>query len=413
MVRTDESGRRAASADGGFRNTRPGSTAAALPARPQARRRRGGGRRAGRAVQGVSRLRPAQGQGRRPGLANRDPRQLLPRPRTGARAPPGGGRARRGRGVLLFRKLADEDPFPYSDSLHLDFLQQFGAEDVRDVLASLPERYRVPLVLVTRGLPREGGRVFFSISRSGRCSRASIGAASCSSGVCGTTLKRRTPKGGSTTMITCAEAVRQLWDYLDGVVDESQRESIEEHLAFCRRCCGEVEFAEELRRVLAEHPETEPARRRARAARRRARRPGEAAVTRDRCTRKRRKTRAHGLRSRRRLLRGGRPQDLLRRGAGAGAAQRRGRRARRRQPPPPRRDRAGRDRARPRLRRRHRLDSRRAADRAGRTRSRARLPARDARANGGEPPPSPNSRTSSRSKAISKRSFCRTRASTT
>jgi RNA polymerase sigma-70 factor, ECF subfamily len=48
----------------------------------------------------------------------------------------------------LFRKIADEDPFPYSDSLHLDFLQQFGAEDVRTVLASLPERYRVPLVLV-------------------------------------------------------------------------------------------------------------------------------------------------------------------------------------------------------------------------------------------------------------------------
>jgi RNA polymerase sigma-70 factor, ECF subfamily len=48
----------------------------------------------------------------------------------------------------LFRTIADEDPFPYSDSLHLDFLHQFGAEDVRAVLASLPERYRVPLVLV-------------------------------------------------------------------------------------------------------------------------------------------------------------------------------------------------------------------------------------------------------------------------
>jgi RNA polymerase sigma-70 factor (ECF subfamily) len=48
----------------------------------------------------------------------------------------------------LFRKLTDEDPFPYSDSLHLDFLQQFGAEDVRSVLAALPPRYRIPLVLV-------------------------------------------------------------------------------------------------------------------------------------------------------------------------------------------------------------------------------------------------------------------------
>ena len=54
-------------------------------------------------------------------------------------------------------------------------------------------------------------------------------------------------------MITCAEAVRQLWDYLDGVVEESERELIEEHLTFCRRCCGELEFAEELREFLARH----------------------------------------------------------------------------------------------------------------------------------------------------------------
>ena len=47
----------------------------------------------------------------------------------------------------LYRKIADEDPFPYSDSLHLDFLHQFGADDVRAVLASLPGRYRIPLVL--------------------------------------------------------------------------------------------------------------------------------------------------------------------------------------------------------------------------------------------------------------------------
>ena len=52
-------------------------------------------------------------------------------------------------------------------------------------------------------------------------------------------------------MITCAEAVRQLWEYLDGVVEEADREAIEEHLSFCRRCCGELDFAEELRRFLA------------------------------------------------------------------------------------------------------------------------------------------------------------------
>jgi RNA polymerase sigma-70 factor (ECF subfamily) len=48
----------------------------------------------------------------------------------------------------LYRKIADEDPFPYSDSLHLDFLHRFGKEDVTEVLLALPEIYRVPLVLV-------------------------------------------------------------------------------------------------------------------------------------------------------------------------------------------------------------------------------------------------------------------------
>lgn len=48
----------------------------------------------------------------------------------------------------LYQKIAEDDPFPYSDSLHLDFLHQFGKEDVREVLVSLPDIYRVPLVLV-------------------------------------------------------------------------------------------------------------------------------------------------------------------------------------------------------------------------------------------------------------------------
>lgn len=48
----------------------------------------------------------------------------------------------------LYRRIADEDPFPYSDSLHLDFLALFGPQDVRAVLAGLPEIYRLPLVLV-------------------------------------------------------------------------------------------------------------------------------------------------------------------------------------------------------------------------------------------------------------------------
>lgn len=52
-------------------------------------------------------------------------------------------------------------------------------------------------------------------------------------------------------MITCREAVRRLWDYLEDEVSRDDRAAVEKHLAFCRRCCGEVEFAEELRGVLA------------------------------------------------------------------------------------------------------------------------------------------------------------------
>ena len=47
----------------------------------------------------------------------------------------------------LYRTLIDQDPLPYSDSLHTDFLAAFGREDLREVLMRLPEIYRAPLVL--------------------------------------------------------------------------------------------------------------------------------------------------------------------------------------------------------------------------------------------------------------------------
>jgi mycothiol system anti-sigma-R factor len=52
-------------------------------------------------------------------------------------------------------------------------------------------------------------------------------------------------------MITCAEAVKQLWEYLDGELPPESRAAVEEHLSFCRQCCGEAEFATELRAFLA------------------------------------------------------------------------------------------------------------------------------------------------------------------
>ena len=48
----------------------------------------------------------------------------------------------------LYHLIADEDPFPYSDHLHEDFLAQFQDEEVRRALTTLPEEYRVPLVLM-------------------------------------------------------------------------------------------------------------------------------------------------------------------------------------------------------------------------------------------------------------------------
>ena len=52
-------------------------------------------------------------------------------------------------------------------------------------------------------------------------------------------------------MITCAEAVERLWAYLDGTLAADDKAALEQHLGFCRVCCGEVEFARELRGFLA------------------------------------------------------------------------------------------------------------------------------------------------------------------
>lgn len=48
----------------------------------------------------------------------------------------------------LYRKIADEDPWPYSDTVHVDFLHSFDEEDVWRVLDRLDPKYRIPLVLV-------------------------------------------------------------------------------------------------------------------------------------------------------------------------------------------------------------------------------------------------------------------------
>lgn len=51
-------------------------------------------------------------------------------------------------------------------------------------------------------------------------------------------------------IIPCSDAVRALWEYLDRTLLPEDLAAVEAHLAFCRRCCGELEFARELRALL-------------------------------------------------------------------------------------------------------------------------------------------------------------------
>jgi mycothiol system anti-sigma-R factor len=52
-------------------------------------------------------------------------------------------------------------------------------------------------------------------------------------------------------VITCGAAVEQLWAYMDHDLDDHDQQAVEAHLALCLRCCGEMEFAQHLRRLLA------------------------------------------------------------------------------------------------------------------------------------------------------------------
>lgn len=49
----------------------------------------------------------------------------------------------------LFNTLAIEDPFPYSDELHLDFLRLFRDEDIQAAFAEVSPMHRLPLILTS------------------------------------------------------------------------------------------------------------------------------------------------------------------------------------------------------------------------------------------------------------------------
>jgi RNA polymerase sigma-70 factor, ECF subfamily len=47
----------------------------------------------------------------------------------------------------LYNTIAIEDPFPYSDEVHLDFLRLFRDEDFRSVFANMNPAFRLPIIL--------------------------------------------------------------------------------------------------------------------------------------------------------------------------------------------------------------------------------------------------------------------------
>lgn len=51
-------------------------------------------------------------------------------------------------------------------------------------------------------------------------------------------------------MINCKEAVSRLWTYLDRNLGRVQEQELEGHLGLCRHCCGELEFARQIRGLL-------------------------------------------------------------------------------------------------------------------------------------------------------------------
>lgn len=58
-------------------------------------------------------------------------------------------------------------------------------------------------------------------------------------------------------MINCREAVRRMWAYLERALEQPQASELDAHLETCKRCCGELEFARQLRQLVAESERVE------------------------------------------------------------------------------------------------------------------------------------------------------------
>jgi anti-sigma factor (TIGR02949 family) len=54
-------------------------------------------------------------------------------------------------------------------------------------------------------------------------------------------------------MITCREAVEQLWAYIDGELENTDVNSVEEHLEACKGCYPHYDFQKAFREFVRRH----------------------------------------------------------------------------------------------------------------------------------------------------------------
>lgn len=58
-------------------------------------------------------------------------------------------------------------------------------------------------------------------------------------------------------MITCEEAAKRLYEYLDGELAQADYDKIRLHLELCRVCCQKFEFEEILRSIIRDKARSE------------------------------------------------------------------------------------------------------------------------------------------------------------
>jgi DNA-directed RNA polymerase specialized sigma24 family protein len=122
----------------------------------------------------------------------------------------------------LYDRIAEEDPFPYSERLHDDFLAQFQDEDIRRALLSIPEGLsRAPRARLHGGieLPRAGGIARLSgghgdVPLAPRSTGRRVGAL----GMC--TTPRMGEGVDAMRRLSCEEAIREFVAYLDGALSD-------------------------------------------------------------------------------------------------------------------------------------------------------------------------------------------------